>query len=27
VGPEVRRRLIAIATGCEPDLHGWLEPV
>lgn len=27
VGPEVRRRLIAIATGQEPDPYGWLEPV
>jgi branched-chain amino acid aminotransferase len=25
VGPEVRRRLIAIATGVEPDRYGWLE--
>jgi branched-chain amino acid aminotransferase len=25
IGPEVRRRLIAIATGAEPDLRGWLD--
>jgi hypothetical protein len=27
VGPEVRRRLIAIATGEAPDPHGWLEVI
>ena len=27
VGPEVRRRLIAIATGQIPDLYGWLERI
>lgn len=27
VGPEVRRHLIAIATGQEPDTFGWLEAI
>jgi branched-chain amino acid aminotransferase len=27
IGPEIRRRLVALATGTEPDRHGWLEMV
>jgi branched-chain amino acid aminotransferase len=25
IGPEVRRRLVGIATGTRPDPYGWLE--